>query len=365
MADPITDGAAEQQSDAPVFYTGQSMADVFAPSSAPAQSDTAPTETPAESDTVSKQAVPETPFTKQAEPEEDQQEQVADEQPPEVDPLLRKYGEDPKKWADAFRAMQRRTTRNENETRQLRNQLQVMATMAAQQQDKREEQPKGTTEALNVAELSDAEVAKLASTLTEDTTQGIKALLEAARKQGEVGYSAAQKRAEAERIQREQESIVQHNNAMAFSRAKAILLERARSEGDEQMVKKLSKPNYEIDQDEWDMVYEDVNREYEYIVNNYQLKGGKITDDHFRKAQRELDPESYEERLKREAYQKALNDLQKGKGDQRLEPSSKKAPADRKTAKLEDLPQDSAQAFEWAMSNPEQARRLLQKQGVR
>lgn len=364
MADQNTNGV--QENDAPVFFTGQAFNNIAAPKAAPAESDTAAKEeTPAEKgDTVSEKKVPDV-LAQQAETREDDHAEAADEQT-EVDPLLKKYGNDPKAWSEAFRNMQRRTTRNEQATKQLRNQLQVMATMAAQQQDRREEQPKGTTQQLDVDAMSDAEVARLANTLTEDTTQGIKAILEAARKQGEAGYSAAQQRVEAERAKVEQESIIAHNNDVAFARAKEILLDRARAEGDDAMVKKLSKPNYQIDQDEWDEVYEDVNREYEHILSTYQLKGGKITSEHFKLAQRDLDPDAYDERIKRDAYQKAIADLQKGKGDNRLEPSAKKSPiSDKKVAKLEDLPQNSADAFEWAMKNQEAANRLLEKQGIR
>lgn len=340
------------------FFTGQSLASVFGTPQAPVSDDTAQQkESPAPSDTDSQEVKLEAA-----------QEEIHDDLPaeePEIDPLLKKYGNDPKQWARAFRGIQQRTARNEQQTKMLRNQLQVLATMAAQRQDVKEEQPKGTTTPLNVAELSDAEVATLVTKFSDDTTAGVKEILLAARRQGEEGYRVAAQRYEAERQQAEQQRIAEDNNAMAFDRGRELLLERARSEGDTALEKRYSNPNYKLTQEEWDEVFESVNAEYEHIVENYQLRTGRITREHFARAQRDLDPEAYEERIKREAYQKALADLQKGKGDQRLEPSAKKSVAEMKVTKLDDLPPDSTATFEWAMKNPEQARRLLEKQGIR
>jgi hypothetical protein len=111
-----------------------------------------------------------------------------------------------------------------------------------------------------------------------------------------------------------QERVDTHNARVYVSRAKAILSEAARREGQTALAQRYAEKNYQLSEDEYNAAKSRLTEEFEYIQRHFKIPdSGEVSLELFERASRLLEPQDYENQIRLDERRKVLAQIQQGK----------------------------------------------------
>ncbi len=257
--------------------------------------------------------------------------------------IVDKYKGNPEALANALLHHQRFETQRyqESELKRLRDEIKEMKTQAMRPMESRREERYDDDYGNNEErEDSEARVEKLRPGRPKESERSLTAraekiaeqiqneeldvktgLVELAKVFDETSTEKAQRQVQQaiESLQRGQlEDLQEHvdtNNAGVYvSRAKAILSEAARRDGQSTLAQRYADPNYQLSEDEYDTAKSRLTEEFEYIQRNFRIpESGMVSLDLFERASRLLEPQDYEKQIRLDERRKVLAQIQQGK----------------------------------------------------
>lgn len=194
---------------------------------------------------------------------------------PEVDRLMKRYGS-AEQIAKAYAHLSRQHGKLGQRAKQLEREAQKLINARKEKPERKEEAPKRYFE--------DAEADEILKQLEEKPKEGLEKLADR--------IVSRVERTVAEREAKNREAYVEENNrAVANERARQILHQQAVAESDYAAIKKYGRPDYEVTDDEYSEAFPQIEKEWEFITNNFVVRDGVVTEDHFKKAGKLLYPE--------------------------------------------------------------------------
>lgn len=194
---------------------------------------------------------------------------------PEVEKLMKRYGS-AEQIAKAYAHLSRQHGKLGQRAKQLEREAQKIINARKEKPERKDETPKRYFE--------DTEADEILKQLEEKPKEGLEKLADR--------IVSRVERAVAEREAKNREAYVEENNrAVANERARQILHQQAIAESDYAAIKKYGKPDYEVTDEEYSEAFPQIEKEWEFITNNFVVRDGVVTEDHFKKAGKLLYPE--------------------------------------------------------------------------
>lgn len=256
---------------------------------------------------------------------------------PEVSRIIKKYGS-VEQVAKAYKELSKQHGKLGRRARQLEelSKKLIGEVQGTGKEDKKQEAPRKL--------LNDAESEEILKKLEEKPKEGLENLV-----------SLIVNRVEGmnkDKLTQERDEYVQESNReIANNRAREILYEQAVKDHDYDLMEQYKNPNYQVSDEEYSEAFPQIEKEWQFILDNFRVKDGLVTEEHFEKMRKLTQKEKPAPPLRQLPGQRGARRISITREDTRgLEDDDESNP-------YEGMTQD--EIFVDLLNNPNRARDLL------